>query len=580
MKKRLFLLLCALTVVFLCLAVSAAGEDYMTFAPYGIYKTATPLSTVPATYEAWVKIPAGRTFDSGNVIANSSASHYSSFQWHIYDNSAPMIKFINKVPDGVGSSKTYTFSESSVATGEWTHIAIVADAQNQTIGCYINGALSESKSFTFVPEVSPLPLVLGGDNHSGNDDYFKGQIRSVTLYADVRTPAEIAADMTAVDTADANLLAHYDLRTATYGETVEDQAGNYDMLYDPFWYAREEVTDFAYSMALIGDQQVVTHKYPSMLHEMYDWLLANKTKHKIEYVVALGDLTDNFDNVSQWTLASEQFQRLGGTLPLIACRGNHDYSDPFNNCLNYAAYTANVGGRYAGRLDNHYKTAHIGNTDYLFIVLDFGPDDDELAWACEVTAAHPNHKVIVITHGYMTDDGTLLDAHDGAAPTKSSASPGFNNGPEIWEKYVRKYENIVMVLSGHIDSDEARVVKAVGDHGNVVSQMLVNPQGIDIYTPSGMLAMLYFNEAGNKITVDLYSTFRSLYYGKDTRYSVYVGERSGDCNGDGAITTVDALAAVSAMLGKAEYKNADVDGDGKVTMRDALTIMQTAAKGA
>ena len=577
MKKLFCIMLCVVLSMLFVASVSAADEDYMTFTPYGIYKTAEPLNAVPATYEMWVNIPAGRTYDSGIVIGNSRGSHYSSFQIHIYENSAPLIKFINKVPNTKGTAKTYTFGNANVATGEWTHVAIVCDAPNKTVSCYVNGELVQTISHTFVPLLSPEPLVLGGDNASGNEDYFKGQLRSATLYSDVRTANEIKADMVAVDTSDENLMAHYDLTNATFGEDIADGAGNYDMIYDPWWYSREDVTDFAYSMAIIGDQQVISIKYPSLLHEMYDWILANKDKYNMKYVMALGDITNNRDNVAEWTLVGQQFQRLSGILPMAICRGNHDYSAPFNKYIGFDGYTNDVAGRYEeGKLDNIYKTAKIGNTDYLFVVLDYGPDDNVLKWAGQVTAAHPDHKVIVITHGYMNNDETTTDANDSTAP---STNYGVNDGVDMWEKYVRKYENIVMVLSGHIGSNFTYATKVAGDHGNIVTQMLINPQGIDVYTPTGMVHMFYFNEEGNKITVDMYSTIRSQYYGKDSRHTFVVGERNGDSNNDGVVTAADALLAISTVLGGDSYKNSDIDGDGKTTLYDALGIMQNAVKG-
>ena len=576
MKKLFSIMLCVVAVLLLCFAVSAADEDYMTFKPYGIYKTEEPLDAVPATYEAWVRIPEGRTYDSGIIFGNSRSTHYHSFQVHVYENSAPMIKFITKVPDTKGTSKTYTFNNVNLATGEWVHFAIVCDAANKTISCYVNGELAQSASFTFAPQLSPEPLVLGGDNASGNDDYFKGQLRSVTLYSDVRNADEIKADMVAVDTSDENLMAHYDLTDATFGEDIADGADNYDMIYDPWFYSREDVTDFAYSMAIIGDQQVISIKYPSLLHEMYDWILANKDKYNMKYVMALGDITNDRDDVAEWTLVASQFKRLSGILPMAICRGNHDYSEPFNTYLNFDGYTSDIVGRYEGKMDNHYKVAKIGNTDYLFMVLDYGPKDEVLQWAGEVTAAYPEHKVIVITHSYMNDDETTTGENDSTAPTTNY---GYNNGDDMWEKYVRKYENIVMVLSGHIGSDYTYATKAVGDHGNVVTQMLIDPQGIDVYTPTGMVHMFYFNEEGNKITVDMYSTIRSQYYGKNSRHTFVVGERSGDANNDGVVNTADALLAISTVLGGESYKNADVDGDGKTTISDALGIMKKAVKG-
>ncbi|MBQ7661575.1 MAG: metallophosphoesterase [Clostridia bacterium] len=582
MKKRLFCILLCLVMSFSLICIVSAGSaddsDFMTFKAYGVYKTAAPLDAVPATYEAWVRIPESRTGPSHIILGNDLSNCYNSFQFHITENGAPMIKFVNKVPNGVLSTRSYTFSNSAANTGKWVHVAITADTANQTISCYINGELSESKAFPFVPQVSPLPLVLGGDNRSGNTSFFKGQLRSTTIFSDVRTPAEIAADMAAVNIGDENLMAHYDLTAATFGNDIGDAAGNYDMKYINYWFDTvTPVTEYAYSMAIIGDQQIISISYPDKLHCIYDWILANKQAKNIEYVMALGDITNERDNATEWARVQAQFQRLSGKIPFAVCRGNHDYSAPYNTYLNFAGYTSDIVGNYDGRLEDMYKLIKIGKTDYLIMSLDYGASDGALAWACDVVERYPNHKVIVITHSYMADDGTTTDAHDPVAPSTNS---GYNNGDDMWEKFVRKYENIVLVLSGHIDSDEIRATKAVGDHGNIVTQMLINPQGIDPYTPTGMVCMLYFNEDGNVVTTDYYSTIRNQYFNIGaTRYTMYLGERSGDCNGDGTVTVADAVAAISAMLGKAEYKNADVNGDGKVTVSDVLSIIKDAAKG-
>ena len=50
--KKLFLcsfLILVLSFSLICIA-SAADDGFMTFEPYGIYKTAEPLDTLPVTY--------------------------------------------------------------------------------------------------------------------------------------------------------------------------------------------------------------------------------------------------------------------------------------------------------------------------------------------------------------------------------------------------------------------------------------------------------------------------------------------------------------------------------------------------
>lgn len=570
MKKTagiLFILLLAAMLV-----TTAFAADGMTFKNYGIYRAEEPYAEVAATYEAWVKLPTESYEDGYCIISSINSSTFHSVRLSISADNYPVLKFLDKVPNGVASHKTYSFSEAVLPINEWVHIAISCDFETGVFSCYVNGELAGTKTTSFVPKVSPVRAVLGGAPDPGNSSYFKGELLSVTLYSDARTADEIKADMTNVDLSDKNLMAHYDLEGKTLGDEVPDLADNYDMIYDPMWYddASGEPENYAYSMAVIGDQQVLVHHYPDTLQYIYDWILANRESKKIGYVVAVGDITDRRDNLSEWDLVQAQFRRLTNKIPLAACRGNHDR--PYTQGMSFDWYTSDIVGRYNSDLENICKTVKLGNTDYLIVTLEYGADDDMLAWAGEVTAAHPDHKVIVVTHSFMANDGTTTDVNDPVAPTTNF---GYNNGDDIWNKYVSKYENIVLVLSGHIDSDQIRATKMVGDHGNVVTAMLIDPQGIDVDTPSGLVCMLYFNEDGNIVTTDYYSTLRNQYYNiKENQYTMFLGERSGDMDNDGKITVADVLSALKAWADSESVTNADIDGDGEVTLAEIVNILK------
>ena len=566
------------------LVTTAFAADGMTFQNYGIYRAEEPYAEVAATYEAWVKLPTESQEDGYCVISSINSSTFHSARLSISSENYPVLKFLDKVPNGEASHKTYSFTAAVLPVDEWVHIAVSCDFEAGVFSCYVNGELAGTKTTSFVPKVSPVKAVLGGSPEPGNTGYFKGELLSVTLYSDARTADEIKADMANVDLTDKNLMAHYDLAGKTLGDAVPDLAGNYDMIYDPMWYddTSNEPETYAYSMVLVGDQQKLCSLHPDVLHYTYDWILANRESKKISSVIALGDITDTRDNLSEWALVQNQFKRLAGKIPLIACRGNHDRPYSATTGMDYEGYTSDIAGRYNDtNLENIYKTIKIGKTDYLFITLDYGPDDDVLAWANEVTAAHPDHKVIVVTHSYMANDGTTTDDTDPVNPISTYPTLGFgyNNGDDIWEKYVRKHENIVFVLSGHIDSDQVRATKAVGDHGNVVTQMLVDPQGIDPHIPTGMICMLYFNEDGNIVTTDCYSTIRNQYFNvTETQYTMIVGERSGDMDNDGKVTVSDVLAALRAWANGESGTNADIDGDGKVTLAEVTSIIKIAVQ--
>lgn len=149
-----------------------------------------------------------------------------------------------------------------------------------------------------------------------------------------------------------------------------------------------------------------------------------------------------------------------------------------------------------------------------------------LDWASGVIEAHPNHKVIITTHCYLFRDGTTLDAGDVVPPNPSGANDGKrNNGDQMWDKLVSKHENIFLVMSGHDPCDNVIATQTVGEKGNVVTQMLIDPQGVDSAEGgTGMITMLYFSKDGKTLTVENYSTVRDMYYMSTSQFTLELPE--------------------------------------------------------
>jgi len=148
---------------------------------------------------------------------------------------------------------------------------------------------------------------------------------------------------------------------------------------------------------------------------------------------------------------------------------------------------------------------------YLFITLDFGPSDDVLNWAGNLCKEYSDRNVIITTHGYLCRCGQPLDENHPSYPTEHG---GANDGTDMWDKLVSKYENISMIISGHIETETIVMTQRQGRFGNIVTQLLVNPQGSDLLDDEGygMVAMLYFSEDGKNVTLDYYSTIKKKYY--------------------------------------------------------------------
>ena len=316
----------------------------------------------------------------------------------------------------------------------------------------------------------------------------------------------------------------------------------------------QDPTDFDYSFAIIGDQQCMV-QYARELNSdknfklIYDYIINNADSKNIAHVFNLGDIvqtTYEYEPTStdadkakmdkEAEFAYKQIARLDGVVDYSLVRGNHDgpifYEEYFGVNSTYTDYASQVGDNYYINSTNsvHYFTA--GNLDYMVVTLDFGAGDLVVAWANEVIAAHPNHNVIIVTHAYMHRTGELLANNtlcarkpDGTNDSLYNTEMGdvANNGDDLWNKLVKKHANIVMVLSGHVDSDNVVCTQLTGENGNIVTNILINPQAMDTRYKSsggvGAVAMFYFSNDGKTVEVRYYSTVQGAYIKSENQYT-------------------------------------------------------------
>lgn len=309
---------------------------------------------------------------------------------------------------------------------------------------------------------------------------------------------------------------------------------------DPYWISpadKAPLEDYAYSIAVVGDTQIVSHYQPEHLETLVGWLLDNKDEKNIQFVSFLGDISDSWDeddknNNGIWDSYEEleasrtAFYKLNGVIPYSIARGNHDSTAEFNKYFANNEYMSQFEGFYdIGCAKNSYRRIMVGEQKFLFITLDCGVHDGALDWAGELCEQYSDHKVIVSTHSYLHSTRVPSDkSMHSAVTTKTDGTA--NNGDGIWEKFVRKYENIFIVLSGHFSSADVVCSQVVGDNGNVVNQFLIDPQGLDkgFYDNgsdvTGMVTMLYFSEDGKTMQVEQYSTVYDKFYSASSQLKV------------------------------------------------------------
>ena len=535
-----------------------------------IYKTKKKLTSVPYTFQAWVKVSAT---DTGVIIGNYRSANNTagaSISVEILAGGIPQINHNDEltIPYNV------KFDRSKIPADTWTMVTIVWNGETGYVSCYLNGELAEEEYFLpdIDPRVTEYALAIGGDHRPMNTSkVFSGALQDISVYATPRTANQIRRDyQRGVNVSDSELLCHYNISSAYESADLADATGHgYDMIYDRTWLTEAEMVNirkangmldsngnptYAYSFAAIGDTQKTTeyeavtrnnnygetiYSSPttanSLLYRMYNWLVTNKDEKSIALAMGMGDITDNnFDR--EWQLAYRSIRQLDGVIPYTLVRGNHDtyynsqtgwthqyfekyfgsytsttyadYEAQFPNTTKSAqAYKSSTGGRYASdSVRNTYLKITAGTDDKWMVIA--------LDWGCSDDVLTWAGDVCAANPDYSVIITTHAYAgSDGYPLQHGDLSESPNNGDDKWNELASKYANVKMVLSGHIGSDELPTTQVKGVNGNTVTQMLIDGQDADEKMHGlGLITMFYFNEDGNECYVEYYSVGMQRYF--------------------------------------------------------------------
>ncbi len=232
---------------------------------------------------------------------------------------------------------------------------------------------------------------------------------------------------------------------------------------------------------------------------MMNWINATRTELNTAAVIHVGDIIE-------WPRAKDWENARKGLLLLLAlwvvAFGNHDdnrwngntdvaQGGDLRNANKYLPYAEEaakpsfVASFPDRKVDNTAHQFIAGGRKWLVVSLNFVPSGEEMAWANQIIAAHPEYLVIVNTHDYM------------ASSVRSAA------GEALWNAVVRKHPNMFMVLCGHIPTAARRSDK--GDHGNTVHQILADYQHYSLREPNSYLRVMRLDPAAGTIRVRTYS---------------------------------------------------------------------------
>ncbi|MGW1453600.1 metallophosphoesterase [Salegentibacter agarivorans] len=278
----------------------------------------------------------------------------------------------------------------------------------------------------------------------------------------------------------------------------------------------------SFEFVVLPDTQTYVEEYPEIyLHQMR-WLANNNDR--FSFALHVGDITQN-NNGKEWDVAKKGFNIIERKVPFSFVLGNHDmgsasgkFADTRNTAMANAYFSTNeipnlVASFPDGKIDNLLSEFKIGDQNWMVLSLEFGPRNKTIKWADEMIGKYPEHNFIIATHAYVYEDSTLHDGEDWWLPEnygigEDTGEEAPNNGAQLWEKLIKKHDNILMVFSGHILKSGVGTLVSEGENGNKVYQMLANYQkGVEGSENggNGFLRIIKVNPENQRIEVKTYS---------------------------------------------------------------------------
>jgi 3',5'-cyclic AMP phosphodiesterase CpdA len=274
----------------------------------------------------------------------------------------------------------------------------------------------------------------------------------------------------------------------------------------------------SWTLAVLPDTQVYSLRFPGLYTTQTGWIVENRDRLNIKYVLHLGDIVNN-NSPYEWRNARDAMSLLDGVVPYALAPGNHDYGPSgdastrdtlMNDYFHFEDVSSwpTFGGAYEdAKLDNTYHLFEAGGQQWIIIALEWGPRNEVVEWANQVMKENSGRLGIMITHAYMNNNDLRYDHTDTANPQHYNPheyrTPGpVNDGEELWRKLISKHD-FRLVLNGHVLGDGTGYLVSDNVTGAPTHQMLSNYQMRNL-GGEGYMRLLEFRTDGS-VVVKSYS---------------------------------------------------------------------------
>ncbi|OAB39316.1 hypothetical protein PMSD_05185 [Paenibacillus macquariensis subsp. defensor] len=256
---------------------------------------------------------------------------------------------------------------------------------------------------------------------------------------------------------------------------------------------------YDFSFVWMSDTQYYSQSYPKIYEKIVNWVVDQKEKMNIKYVIHTGDVVDKSYQDYQWKEADKDMKVLeDAQIPYGVLAGNHDVGHQDNDYTKFQQYFGEErfknNSTFAGSYENnrgHYDLVSSNGNDFVIVYMGWGLGDKEIDWMNEIVAKYPERKAILSLHEYMLVSNNRAPIAD-----------------KIFEKVVKPNKNVFATLSGHYHDAQLKVDELDDNGDGVVDrkvfQMLADYQG----APEGGLGyirLMQFDMKNNKLHIKTYS---------------------------------------------------------------------------
>lgn len=224
------------------------------------------------------------------------------------------------------------------------------------------------------------------------------------------------------------------------------------------------------------------------------WLAENAKRLRIHYVVHLGDVVQDSSETAQWERARAAMGLLDeANIPYGMVIGNHDLLRDKGHL--YDAFLTYFGPKHfrnkpyfkgsSPQGTSNYQVIDDGKYSYLFLNLSYATPEEDVAWAAQILRENRDKIAIISTHAYLWDAGVVAGRYGESVGFSLMSSrinraglvQGSMTSQQLYEQFISKHPNILMVQCGHSGLDWYRN-DGVNGAGNPVLEVLTNYQSL------------------------------------------------------------------------------------------------------